>query len=64
MMNVLKQELTLETTNNLNVNVPQQQVIYNQNNQNQNTQYTNNNPKGGMKQEQSHDPFLDQLKDL
>lgn len=64
MMNVLKQELTLETTNNLNVNVPQQQVIYNQNQQNQNTQYTNNNQKGGMKQEQSHDPFLDQLKDL
>ena len=63
MMNVLKQELTLETSNNLNVNVPQQQVIYNQNNQNQNTQYTNN-PKGGMKQQESHDPFLDQLKDL
>lgn len=66
-MNVLKQELTLETKNHLDITVPQQQQV-NYNQSNQKAQYTNNtqnnNPKGGMQQQVAHDPFLDELKDL
>lgn len=51
------------------MHVPQQQVNINQNQVNQNNQNTmqtgnNTNPKGGIKQQESHDPFLDELKDL
>ncbi len=70
MLNVLKQQIALEDSNNLNIHVPQQEVNINKNvNQNnQNTMYTgnstNSNPQGGMKQQHAHDPFLDELKDL
>jgi hypothetical protein len=77
MMNVLKQEITMEETDNLGQDVntnnqynkantnhnQQQQQVYGGggSNSNNGTQNNSNNQPGGG---EYHDPFLDELKDL
>ena len=51
MMDVLKQEIALEDKNNINIVNPNTEVNYNA-------------PQSNKKEEEAHDPFLDQLKGL
>lgn len=66
MLNVLKQEIAMEESNNLNIYVPQQQKqqINVNNQQNVNNNQTVNNQPQQQQQQAYHDPFLDELKDL
>lgn len=61
MLNVLKQEIALEDSNNLNVYVPQKQEEITANQQQQFNKPANiQQPQ----QQANYDPFLDELKDL
>lgn len=71
MLNVLKQEIALEDSNNLNVYVPkQEEILSNKQNLNQQQQQQYNKPANmqqpqqQQQQQANYDPFLDELKDL